>query len=356
MRKIIAILFICISVICTSCSDKTTKKETDNTPKNISAEAKEVNIEKVSDADIQAEMPALHLSFKETVSLEFLRQYNGRTININGYLSMASPADGSFVFLMNLPYQTCPFCIPNTTELANTLEVYPRAGEKFEYTEQAVSMTGTLVTAEDGEPFTDQYGYEFSFKLVDAEYHILTDKDMEAIDGALEAFGEQKANTSNMNEYQRIAKSGIIADIYTMFDYTFFLINWTEYSQPTFTDLDGVTHNGFWMYPADIANYKAQFYPSVDENLYKNLIQNAQGLNKDGLLDDVIKVITETETLSKKAIKAIEEQDWEILEKQYWEEINAEDIKFKMKHGEELLNEYNILWARFCNFINSFEM
>ena len=34
----------------------------------------------------------------------------------------------SFMFLMNLPYQSCPFCVPNTSQLSNTMEVYPKKG------------------------------------------------------------------------------------------------------------------------------------------------------------------------------------------------------------------------------------
>ena len=117
---------------------------------------------------------ATKLSFKDASGYDYLKTLDGQTVTINGYMATSSPVDGSFMFLMNLPYQSCPFCVPNTSQLSNTVEIYPKNGESFSYTSQAIKVVGKLeVAANVNEPFTDKYGYEFNFKIVDATYTII---------------------------------------------------------------------------------------------------------------------------------------------------------------------------------------
>ena len=109
------------------------------------------------------------LSFKAASGYDYLKTLDGTAVAINGYMATSSPVDGSFMFLMNLPYQSCPFCVPNTSQLSNTMEIYPKKGEKFAYTTQAIKVVGILEVCDDeSEPFTDMYGYEFCCKIVDA--------------------------------------------------------------------------------------------------------------------------------------------------------------------------------------------
>ena len=94
------------------------------------------------------------LSFKSAAGYDYLKSIDGSTVGISGYMATSSPVDGSFMFLMNLPYQSCPFCVPNTSQLSNTMEVYPKEGDAFAYTSQAINIVGTLVVAEkEDEPF-----------------------------------------------------------------------------------------------------------------------------------------------------------------------------------------------------------
>lgn len=96
------------------------------------------------------------LSFKSALEYSYLKTLNDKQVTINGYLATSSPADGSFIFLMNMPFQSCPFCKPNTSQLSNTMEVYPKRGQKFSYTTQAVNVVGKLeVASDESKPFTD---------------------------------------------------------------------------------------------------------------------------------------------------------------------------------------------------------
>ena len=76
---------------------------------------------------------ATKLSFKAASGYDYLKTIDGQTVTISGYMATSSPVDGSFMFLMNLPYQSCPFCVPNTSQLSNTVEIYPKAGDAFSY-------------------------------------------------------------------------------------------------------------------------------------------------------------------------------------------------------------------------------
>lgn len=282
---------------------------------------------------------AYRLSFKETISINKLKELDGKKVTINGYLATSSPADGTFIFLMNLPYQNCPFCVPNTSQLMNTLEVYPKENEKFEFTTQAVTVTGIMRVAEDGKSFTDNFGYEFNYKVTDAEYHIMTESDM----------------TDKMKTYQTIADSGIINELYNMYDYMYFVTNWTEYCQQAFTDIDGTEVPGYWFYPGDFQNYLMQFYSFMSDTYFDDLIKKIEPLNTDKSFDKIIQSIKDCKTLNDKVQTAFNNQEW-TTEERYWEEIQNTEIKYTYNNAVEFNTEYDRLWNIFCEFINSYEL
>ena len=279
------------------------------------------------------------LAFKEAVSINKIKELNGKEVTINGYLATSSPADGSFIFLMNLPYQSCPFCVPNTSQLANTMEVYPKDGQKFEYTGQAVTVTGTMEVAEDGKNFTDNFGYEFGYKIIDAEYHIMTEADM----------------TDKMQSYQKIADSGLMNDLYNMTDYLYLMTNWTEYNQPAFTDIDGTQVDGFWFYPGDMQSYKEQYYAYVTETYWDDLIKKAKELNTDNKLDIVVQMITDGQRLAYAAQTAFDNEAW-TTETKYWDELGNEETKYTMLDADTLNANYDAIWNMYCDFVNSYEL
>ena len=84
--------------------------------------------------------PAKLLSFSQAQSISEMEKLDGEKVTILGYMSTLSPVSGEFMYLMNLPYQSCPFCIPNTTTLSNTIAVY--AKDEFEFTDSAIRVTG----------------------------------------------------------------------------------------------------------------------------------------------------------------------------------------------------------------------
>ena len=69
---------------------------------------------------------AIELSFAGRPLLEYLKEINGKTVKINGYMSLASPTDGCFIYLVDAPYVDVPFTYDNSEMLVDTIEAYPK--------------------------------------------------------------------------------------------------------------------------------------------------------------------------------------------------------------------------------------
>ena len=89
------------------------------------------------------------IRFSDLVSLEALQTFKDKTVTAIGYLSPIAGYDESFGYLMNLPYQTCPYCLPSDTKITNTLAIFAKDGEQLQ--------------------FTEEYGYSYNYRLIDVE-------------------------------------------------------------------------------------------------------------------------------------------------------------------------------------------
>lgn len=286
---------------------------------------------------------ATKLSFKSAASYDYLKTLNGQMVTINGYLATSSPVDGSFIFLMNLPLQSCPFCVPNTTELSNTMEVYPKDGEKFEYTNQAVQVVGTLEVAPDkNKPFTDMYGYQFNFKIVDATYTILQAEDL----------------SEDMALWQKIANTEVINDVYKMYDYVHFLCAWNTYSVKSWTDADGNTHPGYYLWAADAMNYitkdGAQWNYGYKDGYFDNLIASVRAVDATAY-EELVQNIEDAKALSEKAFGELTAGNY-TYETKYVEEFGTTDNIYTINKGEELLAEWTQIYTFFSDWLGSWEL
>lgn len=105
------------------------------------------------------------IKFKDMTYVSELKKLDGQEVTITGFMAQSSPLDGSIIYIMNMPYQSCVFCVPNTNQLMNTLAVYPKKAGTVEFTDLPVKVTGKLVF----ENTTDEMGYSYSYKLIDAK-------------------------------------------------------------------------------------------------------------------------------------------------------------------------------------------
>ena len=282
----------------------------------------------------------IRLSFKETLSYNYLKSIDGKEITINGYLATSSPVDGSFIFLMNLPYQSCPFCVPNTSELSNTIEVYPESGERFSYTSSAVKVTGTLKVAPQDKPFTDPYGYEFSFKIIDATYEVLTSDDMG------EGFGV----------WEKLSQSGVIDELYKMYDYVDFICKWNEYFVNSYTDANGTSYPGYYLWASDAKNYleKGNMKYGTKENYFSNLIAKVEAIDKNAFAE-LVTNIKDAEALAKTAYDKLYKGEY-TKETKFVEKFGTTDDIYTIIGGEELKSQLNDVFKGFQEWLGGWEL
>lgn len=283
------------------------------------------------------------LSFKAASGYDYLKSLDGQPVTINGYMATSSPVDGSFMFLMNLPYQSCPFCVPNTSQLSNTMEVYPKKGEAFSYTSQAISIVGTLEVADsEDEPFTDQYGYEFNYKIVDAEYTVIQAEDL----------------SEDMALWQKIAESDVVTEIYRMYDYVNFLCSWDTYYVDNYTDENGNQQPGYYLYASDAENSiyleDAQFNYGYQDGYFDALVSKVEAVDPDAF-SDLVANIRKAETLAEKALGELENGNY-TSEYKFVEQFGTSDYVYTLNNGEALTAEMQTIYAEFSNWLASWEM
>ena len=286
---------------------------------------------------------AIKLSFKSASTYDYLKSIDGRTVTINGYMATSSPVDGSFMFLMNLPYQSCPFCVPNTSQLSNTMEVYPKKGESFPYTTQAIKVTGKLkVAPSENEFFTDKYGYEFNFMIVDADYTILKSDEI----------------SSDIALWQRVAESDLVTDMYAMYDYVNFLCAWNTYYVNNYTDENGVEHKGYYLYPADAINYLtkdgAQWNYGYKDGYFDGIIAKIKSID-ESKLNDLVANVEKAKSLSSKALNELNSGNY-TYEMKYVEMFDTTDKVYTLNKGEELNAEMDQIYMEFSSWLAGWEM
>lgn len=283
------------------------------------------------------------LSFKAASGYEYLKTLDGKPVTISGYMATSSPVDGSFLFLMNLPYQNCPFCVPNTSQLSNTMEVYPKEGESFSYTAQAIKVEGILEVSEsEDKPFVDTYGYEFCCKIVDASYTIIKAEELSA----------------DMALWQKIAESDVVNDIYKMYDYVNFLCSWPTYYVNNFTDENGNEVKGYYLYAADAENFVyqdgAQYNYGYQEGYFDSIIAKIEAVDPSAFAD-LVANIRKAETLAQEALAELENGNY-TSEYQYVEMFGQEDYIYTLNRGDELATRMDEIYTEFANWLGSWEM
>ena len=286
---------------------------------------------------------AIKLSFKSAPNYDYLKSIDGKTVTINGYMATASPVDGSFIFLMNLPYQSCPFCVPNTSQLSNTMEVYPKKNKKFEYTNQAIKITGTLVVApSEDEYFTDKYGYQFNFKIVDATYSILTSDEI----------------GTDLAAWQKLAESDVVNDIYKMYDYVNFLCYWNTYYVNSYTNSKGELVKGYYLYPSDALNFitkdGAQYNYGYKDGYFDSIINKIKSVDKNAF-GDLVSNVEKARALSEKALNELNSGNY-TSEYKYIEKFDNYDYVYTLNNADELSEEMNEIYDEFSSWLSSWEM
>lgn len=350
MRKILLALLGIVSLV--SCDSKNNNTNTDannNTNTNNSTDTSDED----SEEDVVYEYKyygdedsftagAVKLSFNSAGNYKYLKGINGKKVALKGFMFSSSPVDGSFIFLSNMPFQTCPFCALNTSELSNCYEIYPQKNKKFSKTSSAICVVGTLeVAPSKSEPFVDLYEYQFISKIVDAEYKILNDSEIQG----------------DFTLRNQFANSTLLTDLYDMLNYVNFCCNWPEYFVNSYEDEYGNEQKGFYLYAADAIHYiqtpNAQWNYGYQDGYFEGLIDRVQKISTTGF-EELIAIIQECKATAEYAVSELLAGHY-TSQYQYVERFDTNDYIFKM-NDETLSNKPDEIYNRFSYWLTSFEM
>ena len=271
------------------------------------------------------------LSFSQANSVEAMQKLDGQTVNIIGYMSTLSPITGNFMYLMNLPYQSCPFCVPNTTQLSNTMAVYAKDGDSFEFTDRAIKVVGTL---EFGD-YTDEYGYEYAYRIKDATY--------------------TEVDTSEMGEklqlWQQLASTDVISDVYSMYEYVNFLCFWPTYTAEFESGKD-------YLFPTDALHFieteGAQYNYGYADGYFEGMIATIKEVNATEF-NDLIENITKAQALADKALTALKNEEYTTTA-EYADVFGDGRSQYIMNDNATYEAEMEAIYTEFANWLAEWEL
>ena len=271
------------------------------------------------------------LSFSQAQSVAEMEKLDGKQVTIIGYMSTLSPISGKFMYLMNLPYQSCPFCIPNTTQLSNTMAVYAKGNDEFEFTDRAIQVTGTL---EFGD-YTDEFGYVYSYRIKDATYSILDTENMSA----------------ELKLWQQLASTDAVSEVYSMFEYVNFLCYWPTYTMQFEGGKD-------YLYPEDaiyfIETDGAQFNFGFKSGYFDNIISTIKSVDETAFAD-LVKVVEDAKVLCERAYAELKAGNY-TLSSEYSAYFNDGRTQYVINAATEFESEMDRIFSAFSDWISSWEL
>ena len=271
------------------------------------------------------------LSFSQANSVEAMQQLDGQQVNIIGYMSTLSPINGSFMYLMNLPYQSCPFCVPNTTQLSNTMAVYAKNGDSFEFTDRAIKVTGTL---EFGD-YTDEYGYEYGYRITDATYTEVDTSEM----------------SDKMRLWQQLASTDVISDVYNMYEYVNFLCFWPTYTAEFDSGKD-------YLYPTDAVYFVetegAQYNYGYQEGYFDSMIKTIEEVSSIDFTD-LVENIKKAQSLAERAYADLKAEAYATTG-EYSSLFGDGRSQYKMNNADEFDKEMTAIYREFAQWLAEWEI
>lgn len=270
-----------------------------------------------------------NLRFSDAIEYSAIEALDGQQVSITGYIATLSPLDGTYLYLLNLPYQSCPFCMPNTDQLTNTMAVYAPSGKTFDYTEQAVCVTGTMEVGD----FSDDFGYTYNYRIVDAT--------CETVD--LGEVSEEYAL------WQSIASDGVVTEVNRMLDYVYFVCQWTEYISTQSYD-DGTT-DSWYLYPGDAINVLNDdsgygYAQESAEGYFENLISRVRAIS-DTQLEDLVSIIEDAHDLEIYAREQLSEGAY------VYDELQD---KYTLNDASGMTERFDSIYLRFSQWLTKWEV
>lgn len=271
------------------------------------------------------------LSFSQANSVEDMQKLDGKQVNIIGYMSTLSPINGSFMYLMNLPYQSCPFCVPNTTQLSNTMAVYAKSGDTFEFTDRAIKVTGTL---EFGE-YTDEYGYEYGYRIIDATYTEVDTSEM----------------SDKMKLWQQLASTDVISDVYNMYEYVNFLCFWPTYTAEFENGKD-------YLFPTDALHFieteGAQYNYGYADGYFDSMINTIEEVSTTDFIT-LVENIKKAKSLAERAFADLKAEEYATTA-EYSGSFGDGRRQYKMNNADAYEKEMETIYREFAEWLAEWEI
>ena len=170
--------------------------------------------------NIETKNGVIELKFRSTFSLDYLKTISGKKVRMTGYISTLSPISGEFAYLMNLPYQSCPYCVPGTTEIYNTMAIVAKKNKKIDFTDSPVTVEGILKTGS----FIDDFGYSYNVRIEDV---VVKEADASAL-------------SANALRYNALTQEKIIDEINSIFTSLDEIIFYDYYEAQYGTDINSI--------------------------------------------------------------------------------------------------------------------
>ncbi|MBQ7714318.1 MAG: hypothetical protein IJT70_00435 [Clostridia bacterium] len=310
MKKAIALALAVVCLILAGCGEKEAKSGGNNnkTP------------ETTASAPAETESGNIRLTFAESINMDRIKQLAGKTVEIIGYMATVSPVNGQYLYLMNLPYQSCPYCVPNTQQLSNTIAVYAKDGDKFDFTDGPINVIGTMETGD----FSDEYGYTYNYRIKDAVY--------------------TEVNSSEASEklalWEKITNANVASDVYAMFDFVDFECNWPNYTAK-FEEGDA------YLYPADVEYFeKNQYKVESYDDYFSALAKQAQSIDAE-IMNDLVGIINSAKDL-------VNEAKAERADGKYTYDQSAD--RYTLNNGEALRQKAQDLYLQYATWLENFSL
>jgi len=207
--------------------------------------------------------------------------------------------------------------------------VYAKDGKTFTFTDQAIRVTGRMEVSD----YTDEYGYTYNYRIVDAAYETV-DLSQVSSDYAL---------------WQSIAQDGIVGEVNSLFDYLYFICQWTEY-QLTYTDESGQQQT-VNMYPGDVEAFLTDDGPNgyaaeSAEDYFPNLTARARALSSTGL-EDLVEIINQAQQVQTYALEQLRSGEYV---------YDADNDRFTLNNSEELYNRWYDAYILFSDWLAKWQL
>ena len=197
MKRNLLAIIICVTVVFSlaGCDSKTTEVQNisgDLTiQEGLTSTNKNENYSKIKFSEMYETKDGV-----KNIS-ELYKNLDGKDVEMTGYMAVQSPLDESYIYLVNQPYVSCPFCAIGDITKLEIIPVYMADKSAIKYTENGVTIKGKL---------------EIGEKVDDLEYttqcRIYADK--------VEEIKEGDVDTELQTYYANLSQAGMIIDIQTL--------------------------------------------------------------------------------------------------------------------------------------------